>query len=189
MWFLTLEVVFVFICSSYFLDPLILTLASCSRWLQFWIAPLDWTSVHDPYLDFVFELACPRNKPFIFYLLHLDPFSLSTHSTPHSVTPPLKKLINSGLKDKGVFQKVYTWSSSPQIKCLLSGIRGLSLTQCQQTTLCELFTSTSMATDALTFCPQGYMNFVLIPGDEMALEDQNNLCVLGDGGHEGAHTI
>ena len=34
-----------------------------------------------------------------------------------------------------------------------------------------------MAADALTFRPQGYMDFVLIPGDEMALEDQNRLCV------------
>ena len=34
-----------------------------------------------------------------------------------------------------------------------------------------------MASDKLTFRSQGYVDFVLIPGDEMALEGQDKLCV------------
>ena len=69
-------------------------------------------------------------------------------------------------------------------ECKASYLESRSLSQCQPGDkniadyICvRLSTCTSMAADALTFRPQGYMDFILIPGDKMALEDQINLCV------------
>ena len=51
-----------------------------------------WSSVYDPYLDFVFKPTRILNKPFIFYLylwLHLDPFSLFPLNRHRDTSTPI----------------------------------------------------------------------------------------------------